>query len=71
MKVTSASINSGGIKFKNTWKLWKILHYDNIRMHFSATFLGSMNNIFQTKFYDIFLIYGPNIDIGYLLEQAQ
>lgn len=38
--------------------------YNNTPMHFTAIFHGSMNCIFETEICKIFLIYGPNMDVG-------
>ena len=40
-------------------------------MEYNATLNGSRNEIFQLIISDIFLIFAPNIDCGYLLELPQ
>ena len=40
-------------------------------MQYNATFHGPVNDIFQMKVNDIFLIYDSNKDFGCLLEPPQ
>ena len=47
------------------------LHYANIPMQYTAIFHGCKNDNFQIKKIDNFLIFPPNIDCGYTLEQPQ
>ena len=51
-----------------TKTIWVPIDNDNTLVHFNAIFHGSMNNIFETKIWNIFffLIYGPNTDCGCL-----
>ena len=37
-------------------------------VQYTAIFHGCKNDNFQMKFFDIFLIFAPNIDCGYTLE---
>ena len=43
-------------------------HYANTPMQYTAIFHGCINDNFQMKNYDIFLLFAQNIDCGYTLE---
>ena len=47
------------------------LHNENTPMQYTAIFHGCKNVHFQTKIFNIFLIFAQNIDCGYTLEPPQ
>ena len=46
-------------------------HYANMSVQYTAIFHGYKNDHFQMKKFNIFLIFGQNIDCGYTLELPQ
>ena len=44
------------------------LHYENLPMQYTQSFLALKIENFQLKTFDIFLIFAQNIDCGYKLE---
>ena len=49
----------------------KLTHYANTPVQYLAIFHGSKKDNFQSKNYDVFLIFAQNIDCGYSLEPPQ
>ena len=46
-------------------------HYANMSVQYTAIFHSCKNDNFQTKIFDIFLIFAQNMDCGYTLESPQ
>ena len=44
------------------------MHYDNLPMQYTKTFLALKIKYFRLKIVDIFLIFPQNIDCGFSLE---
>ena len=55
----------------NADNVFKIKHYANMFVQYTAIFHGYKNDYFQMKKCDIFLIFAQNIDCGYTLEPPQ
>ena len=62
--------SSSFAEWVNFYILVNVCYLVWIRRHFNAILHGSKNSILETKNCNIFLIYGPNINCGCLLEPS-